>query len=261
MVYTAGMKTTRRLTINQLARLAGITRRTLHHYDQIGLLHPAEIGENGYRYYGDDALLRLQQILLYRQMGMGLEQIKNVLDAPGFDRVAALEGHRQGLLARAEQLMRLVDTVEKTILHLRGELEMSDQDLYAGFDEEKQKAYEQEARQRWGDAQVEQSSKRWNSYSRTEKNALMAENQAVTLGIADNMEKGYDSPEVQQWIDRWFKLINERFYTCSLEVFEALGHGYVEDPRFTETYEKIKPGMAAFMEKAMVFYCKVRKGV
>ena len=254
------MKAKKHLTVSQLARLAGITRRTLYHYDQIGLLHPDEIGKNGYRYYGDESLLRLQQILLYRQMGLGLEQIKTVLDTPEFDRIAALEGHRQGLLARAEQLMKLVDTVEKTILHLRGELEMSDQDLYAGFDEEQQKAYEQEARQRWGDEQVEQSSRRWKGYSRAEKNALMAENQAITLGIADNMEKGFDSPEVQHWIDRWFRQINERFYTCSLEVFEALGHGYVEDARFSETYEKIKPGMAAFMEKAMTHYCKVRKG-
>lgn len=246
-------------TIGQLARLAGVTRRALHYYDEVGLLGPEVVGENGYRYYGQAAVLRLQQILFYRELGLSLEQIKSALNSPDFDLVTALQGHRQALLARAERLLRLVETVEKTIQHLQGEIEMSQKDFYSGFDEEQQKEHEQEARRRWGHEQVDESSKRWGSYSREQKNAILAENNEITLGLAAAMEQGYASPQAQAWVDRWYKAINAHFYTCSLEVFEALGHGYVEDPAFAATYEAIRPGMAAFMEQAMTYYCRVQK--
>ncbi len=254
------MNTKSTYTINQLAKLAGVTRRTLHYYDEVGLLRPEAYGDNGYRYYGEQAALRLQQILFYRELGLSLEQVKAALNRPDFDLEAALQGHKRALLERAERLMRLVDTVEKTLLHLRGEIEMSQKDFYSGFDEAQQKAHEQEARRRWGSDQVDESSKRWASYSREQKNAILAENHEITLGIAANMEKGHASPEVQGWIDRWYRAINAHFYTCSLDVFEALGHGYVEDPAFTATYEAIRVGLAAFMEQAMTHYCQVQRG-
>ncbi len=253
------MSTETTYTVNQLARLAGVTRRALHYYDELGLLKPQTHGQNGYRLYGRSDVLRLQQILFYRELGLSLEQIGAALNQPGFDLVAALQSHRQALLERAERLMLLVETVERTILHLQGEVEMSAKDFYAGFDEAQQKRYEQEARQRWGSQQVEESSKRWGSYTREQKNAILAENHQITMGLASAMDLGYASPEAQGWVDRWFKAINTHFYPCSLEVFEALGHGYVADPAFTATYEAIRPGMAAFMEQAMTHYCRVKR--
>jgi DNA-binding transcriptional MerR regulator len=245
-----------RYTVKQLASLAGVTRRTLHHYDAIGLLSPAVTGENGYRYYDETSALQLQQILFYRQLGLSLEEIKDILQRPGFDLLQALQGHRQALLERAAQLDHLIHTVDQTLRHLRGEITMSPKDFYAGFDEQQQEHYEEEARQRWGEASVAESARRWKSCSREQKNAILAEGNQITQAIADAMEQGYDHPQVQYWIGRWYQSINTNFYDCSLEVFEALGHGYVSDARFTAFYEKVKPGLARFMEQAMVYYCE-----
>ena len=246
-----------RYKLKQLANLAGVTNRTLHYYDEIGLLHPASLGDNGYRYYDEEAVLRLQQILFFRELDFSLDQIKAIINRPDFDLLQALEGHKRALLERVEHTNRLIDTVDKTILHFQGKIEMNKKDFYKGFDEEKQKQYEQQARERWGDASVAESSKRWNSYTPEQKNDILAEGHEITMGVVANMEKGHDSPEVQYWIDRWYKSINANFYTCSLEVFEALGHGYTQEAEFTAFYEKIHPGLAAFMEKAMTHYCVV----
>jgi len=244
------------LTVSQLARLAGVTNRTLHYYDEIGLLHPTSYGDNGYRYYSEDALLRLQQILFYRELGFSLEQIKSILDRPDFDLLLALEGHKHALQERLERTHRLIDTVDKTILHIRGKINMDKKDFYSGFDEEKQKRYEQEVRQRWGDEAMAKT-KNWNAYTPEEKNDILAEGYEINMGIVANMDKGYASPEVQYWIGRWHQAINTHFYECSLEIFEALGHGYVQDSEFTAFYENIHPGLAAFMEQAMTHYCQV----
>lgn len=246
-----------RYTVKQLANLAGVTTRTLHYYDEIGLLRPASYGDNGYRYYGDEAVLHLQQILLYRELDFRLDEIKTIIDRPDFDLIHALESHRTGLQERVNRLTNLIETVDRTMKHIRGELEMSTQDFYAGFDEEKQKEYAQEAQRRWGD-EVTRSQKRWSAYSRDEKNSILAQMSEISTQIAADMDQGPQSPVVQNWIDRWYRHINQYFYECSLEVFEALGHGYNQDPEFQATYEKIRPGLAAFMEQAMTHYCAER---
>jgi DNA-binding transcriptional MerR regulator len=245
-------------TVKQLARLAGVTNRTLHYYDQIGLLQPTTVGSNGYRYYGEAALLRLQQILFYRELGFSLEQIKAILEEPGFDLLQALEGHKRALQGRIQRTERLIATVENTIQYLKGETLMSKQDFYSGFDEEKQKEYTRRARERWGDKAMART-KDWNAYTPAQKNDILAEGHEITLGVVANMDKAPDSPEVQFWIERWHQSINKNFYDCSLEIFEALGHGYVQDPEFNAFYENIQPGLAAFMEKAMTCYCQVKK--
>jgi DNA-binding transcriptional MerR regulator len=246
-------------TVQRLASLAGVTRRTLHYYDQIGLLRPASYGDNGYRYYGEEAVLRLQQILFYRELGFNLDQIKTILDRPDFDLLQALEGHRRALQDRIERTDLLIATVDKTILHIRGRIKMDSLEFYKGFDEEKLKQYHEQARQRYGDEAMART-KDWNAYTPEQKNAILGEGQEINLGIAAHMEKDPASPEVQYWIGRWHQMINKYFYECSLEVFAALGRGYVEDPEFTAFYEKIRPGMAAFMEKAMAHYVEVRSG-
>jgi DNA-binding transcriptional MerR regulator len=246
-------------TVKQLANLAGVSRRTLHYYDEVGLLRPATHKENGYRQYGEGEVLRLQQILFYRELGLNLGEIREILEHPDFDLLQALESHRSALLARVDRLQRLIETVDKTILHVRGEIEMDDLEFYKGFDEEKQKRYEQEARERYGDEAMAKT-KDWNAYTPAQKNAILAEGHEINMGIVANMDKGYDSPEVQYWIGRWHNAINTHFYECSLEVFEALGHGYNQDNEFTKFYENIHPGLAAFMEQAMTYYCRAKAG-
>ncbi len=191
-----------RYTVKQLADLAGVTNRTLHYYDEIGLLHPAMYGENGYRYYGEEAVFRLQQILFFRELDLSLEQIKAILDNPDFNLLNALQGHKRALQERVERMNRLIDTVDLTILHIRGEIELSPRDFYSGFDEEQQKRHAEEAERRWGDTAA-QSQRRWNSYSREEKNAFLAQMNEISASLAANMDKGAESPEVQYRIGRW----------------------------------------------------------
>jgi DNA-binding transcriptional MerR regulator len=123
----------KRYTVHELARLSGLSVRALHHYDEIGLLKPAFIGENRYRYYGRDELLRLQQILFHRELGLPLQQIAALLDEPGFDRIAALKQHRARLQAEAKRYRQLVTTIDRTIADLEGDSAMDSAGLYKGF--------------------------------------------------------------------------------------------------------------------------------
>jgi MerR family transcriptional regulator, thiopeptide resistance regulator len=245
-------------TVKQLADLAGVSNRTLHYYDQIGLLTPDAHGENGYRFYGEGAVLRLQQVLFYRELGMSLEEIKGILDRPGFDVLQALQAHKAALRGRAIRLSRLIDTVDRTIRHLRGEIEMSDKEYYEGFSEEQQKEYEAEARTQWGSEKVDESMQRWAGYTPEQKKAIMASGGVITQSICDHMAEGYDSPKVQELIAAWHKHIGF-FYECSLEIFAALGHTYNQDPRFAAFYRRFHADMPAFMEKAMTYYCEQQR--
>src|SRR5688572_25910301 len=124
-------------TVKQLSDLAGVSVRTLHYYDEIGLLKPSAVGENGYRYYTEDSLFRLQQILFFREMDLGLLQIKDIIEAQGFDLVTALQTHRSTLQEKIERLQTLIHTVDTTIMHLVGEVNMSKKKIFEGFNEEK----------------------------------------------------------------------------------------------------------------------------
>src|SRR6266481_8421618 len=137
-------------TVKQLSDLAAVSVRTLHYYDEIGLLKPSKVGANGYRYYDEDTLLRLQQILFYREIGLELLQIKDILNSPDFDLLAALRSHRAVLQAQISRQQHLITTIDSTIMHLAGEMNMSKKRLFEGFSEEKQKQYEREARLEYG---------------------------------------------------------------------------------------------------------------
>jgi MerR family transcriptional regulator, thiopeptide resistance regulator len=142
----------REMTVKQLARASGVSVRALHHYDAIGLLKPARVGANGYRYYGRDELLRLQQILIHRELGFSLEETARALAAQGFDKVAALKAHRGRLEDQRRRLGRLIRTIDDTLASLNGDTEMNAKAMYRGFDPEKQAAYEKELVDRHGPA-------------------------------------------------------------------------------------------------------------
>src|SRR6201994_414387 len=131
-------------TVKALARLSGVSVRTLHHYDEVGLLKPACVGANGYRYYGREELLRLQQILFHRELGFSLEEIGRALDADGFDKVAALKAHRAKLEAQTQRYRELMGTIDQTLASLEGDEKMDDKAMYRGFDPKQQDAYEKE---------------------------------------------------------------------------------------------------------------------
>lgn len=242
-------------TVRQLSKMAGVSIRTLHYYDEIGLLKPDAYGENGYRYYGEEALLRLQQILFFRELDFSLAEIQSILDRPDFDLLQALQVHRKTLRGRIERLERLVHTVDKTIHHLKGEAQMSNQEYYEGFSEEKQKEYEQYIRQRWGDESYESSARRWNALSAEEKKAYGERGDALNRALAARMEKDYQDPEVQTLIEQYRAHLCF-FYDVTLEIFEGLGHGYNQHPDFIAFYDAYKPGLSAFMEQAITYYCQ-----
>ncbi len=246
-------------TVKQLADLAGISRRTLHHYDAIGLLRPTTQGRNRYRYYDDQAVLRLQQILFYRELGLSLEEIKAILSQPDFDVLRALEAHRVELKKRAARLERLIETVDKTILHLNGGIPMSKKEIFEGFSEEQVQAYAEEARRRWDPALVDHSMKLWKSYSEEQKKAILAEGSANYQYIFDHMDRGFDSPEVQAGVTRWHQHMRY-FYEPSIEILSGLGYGYRDDPDFRATFEKFSPEFPEFLCQAIQFYCKGKGG-
>jgi DNA-binding transcriptional MerR regulator len=244
-----------RYTVRQLAQAAGVTSRTLHYYDEIGLLKPSRNPANGYRLYERPALFRLQQILFLRELGLSLEEIQAALDRPDFDLLRALEGHKQALQARQERLAALLHTVERTINHLKGNIEMDTQDLFAGFSEEQQKAYEEEAQRRWGESKVKESTRRWGSYSEEKKRQIMQEGRDLYLDLVAAMPSGPSSPQAQGGIARWHQHLRY-FYEPTQEILLGLGDLYNDDPEFNAFFNRIHPELAGFMREAIRVYCQ-----
>jgi MerR family transcriptional regulator, thiopeptide resistance regulator len=241
-------------TVKQLSDLAGISPRTLHYYDEIGLLKPASHGDNGYRYYGEEALPRLQQILFFKELDFSLEEIQTVLAQPGFDVVHALQVHRQALLERVERLNRLIQTIDKTTLHLKGQKTMKKKEYFEGFSEEKQKQYEEEIRQKYGEKAFDGVTD-WNSYTPEQKKRIINESGAIYDDLAAVMDKGYASPEVQQIIARWHQHLRY-FYEPSTERLLGLGQMYTEHPEFVAKFRAIHPDLPEFLNQAIQYYCK-----
>ena len=144
-------------TVKQLSKLAGVTPRTLHHYDDIGLLKPSRVGDNGYRYYGEEALLRLQQILFYRELDIRLDDIKKIIGRRDFDVLSALQSHKDALNKQVARLNLLINTVDNTINHLKGNNIMSEKAYFEGFSEEEQEKYALEAEQMYDPETVRES--------------------------------------------------------------------------------------------------------
>lgn len=241
-------------TVKQLADLAGVSIRTLHYYDQIGLLRPEAYGANGYRYYGESAILRLQQILFFKELDFSLEQIQAVIDQPDFDVLHALQSHRAALQRKSARLERLIQTIDTTILHLKGKTQMSKQQYFEGFSEEKQKQYEQEIRQRYG-GQAFEGVTDWNSYTAEQKADIQAQSEAIYRDLAANMHKGPESPEVQQIIARWHQHLRY-FYEPSVERLRGLAQLYTEHPDFVATFTRIHPDLPPFLRRAIEYYCR-----
>jgi MerR family transcriptional regulator, thiopeptide resistance regulator len=253
MVYHVAM-----FTVKQLSKLAGVTPRTLHHYDAIGLLKPTRVGENGYRYYGDKSLLRLQQILLYRELDLPLDDIKKIVGRRDFDVLGALQSHKDALQNQITRLNRLLVTVDNTIQHLKGDKPMSDKGLFEGFSEEQQEKYALEAEQLYDPETVRESNRKWKAYSAAKKEAVLAEGKAVYVDMIAAMPKGADSAEVQAIVERWRKHM-DYFWTPNLDQLLSLAEGYNNDPRFKANFDKMHPQLAGFMLEAVKVYVAKRK--
>jgi DNA-binding transcriptional MerR regulator len=244
-------------TVKQLSRLAGITPRTLHYYDEIGLLKPSRVGDNGYRYYGEEALVRLQQIMLYRELDMPLENIKAIMGRRDFELLSALEDHKSELHKRVVRIERLIATVELTISHLKGKNKMSQKQYFEGFSEEQQAEYEKEAMQMYDPETVKAANKKWKGYTDAEKQRIGEEGNAVYGDFLLAMPKGPASPEAQACVARWRRHI-EYFWVPNEAQLVGLAESYTDESRFKANFDKIHPDLAAFVLEAVKVYTNAK---
>jgi DNA-binding transcriptional MerR regulator len=234
--------------------MAGVSVRTLHHYDHIGLLEPPARTAAGYRLYGETELLRLQQILFFKELDLPLSEVRSILDDPEFDQVRALQAHRRMLEGRVERLAQLLQTVDKTIQKLTEDtMSMTDEELYEGFTKEQIERYKREAREMYDPALVEESQRRVGKMSKTQWEVVKLEGDEVTRGIAGLMDREPGDPEVQALIARHHAWI-ENFYPASADVYRGLGQLYTSHPEFRAFYDRYRPDLADFMAAAMARY-------
>lgn len=245
--------------VKEVAELVGVSVRTLHHYDQIGLLIPKSTTQAGYRLYTDKDLERLQQILFFKEIGFHLQEIKQILDSPGFDRKQALQAHKELLIEKRKRLEEIIRTVEKTISSIEGGKEMDKKEMFDGFDmsiiEEYKEKYAEEARQKYGKETVDECEQKTSGYTESDWARIMAKSDEIYQKLAASMDKGPADPRVQEAVAEWRQHITDHFYHCTLEIFRGLGDLYVDDERFTASIDKYKAGLAKFMREAMHIYC------
>lgn len=244
---------TTRWTVRELATLAGVSVRTLHHYHQIGLLLPARVGDNGYRFYGTAELVRLQQILFFRELEFPLDRIRDLLDRPDFDAIAAYRDHRRLLVSRREQLAQLIDTLDTELIPEGvDDMTINDSPMYGRFTETEMDALRAEARERWGGTDAWQHSEELTSgmglddFRRT--NAEMG---SIMRDIIAVMPAGTSAPDVQAHVATYRAWLGQ-FAPVTDEVFRYWANMYVEDDRFAETFRQYHPDLPAFLRDAML---------
>ena len=245
-------------TVKKLAELAGVSVRTLHYYDQVGLLKPEFRSANTYRHYGQGAIIKLQQIMFFRELDFSVEQIKEIMSRPDFNVLQAMEDHRALLKKRQERLKDLLATVDRTVKKLKGEREMSIKEYYQGFSDEQIEKYRREVRERWGEKALKESEDRVMKMDKKEWAALQKEGGTIFQAIADNMAKGYDSPEVQAQVKKWHAWL-EHFHHYSDEALLGLGQAYSQHPDFAAFYRRINKDLPVFFTKAIEYYCREKK--
>ncbi|ANS74220.1 MerR family transcriptional regulator [Paenibacillus yonginensis] len=250
-------------TIRQMAKLAGISTRTLRYYDEIGLLKPAGITAAGYRLYGQAEVDRLQQLLFYRELGVGLENIREILDSPSFDAVQALKQHREQLLKQRQRLDQLIANVEKTLANQEGRMEMTDRDKFEGFKQkmidDNEQNYGKEIREKYGDEAVEASNAKLQQMSEQEWNELKTLEHELASRLALAFQTGNPEGELAQQAAELHKRWLMYYWTAySKEAHAGLADMYVADERFTAYYDKEQPGTAAFLREAIHIFTGVQ---
>ena len=241
--------------IGKVARMSGITSRTLRHYDDIGLLTPAQTGEDGRRRYGRPELLRLQHILVLRELGTSLDRIARIVntDDPSTT-IAMLRDHLAGLTAERERYARLAATVARTIDSMERGKPMTASHVFDGFAHQR---YEPEARDRWGDAAVDRSNARWESLGdEGKKRHLRIDREIVeALGAAVRVNFAADSAQVQDIVARHHAWLSE-IWTPDANAYRSLTQMYVDDERFRAHYDEVAPGAAELLRDAAALYAE-----
>ncbi|MCP1101494.1 DNA-binding transcriptional MerR regulator [Aequitasia blattaphilus] len=241
--------------VTEVARLTGVSVRTLHHYDRIGLLLPDKLSEKGYRLYSEENIDRLMQILFFKELDFSLKSIKEILDQPNYDRKEALLLQKKLLKAKQKQIHQMVQVLEKAVKEMEGEITMSTEEKFSGFHFDKN-PYEKEAREKYGNKAVEESQKRLDGLDASEKEKLTEDMNEVFKKLSSLRHLSPDTPEAQAAIAEWYSLLNNNFSTYSKEAFKGLGELYVMDERFTKNIDEFGDGLATFMKEAMAVFAE-----
>lgn len=235
--------------------MARVSVRTLHYYDQLGLLKPAQRSEKGYRIYTREQLLKLQQILFYREMDIPLKEIGQIINNPDFDTLKALKFHKEQIAKQTNRLQQLLLTIDRTIENLKSKEKMiSDKELYGGFNQDEIKQTKDEVVQRWGQERLDETEKRIREKGKKGWKKHKEEDEEINRLLASMVGFNPADIRVQRVILRHFRQMN-LYYEVSRERYEALGRMYVEDERFKQYYEKYVQGLAEFMQKAIEVFC------
>jgi DNA-binding transcriptional MerR regulator len=243
------------LTVSRLAKVAGVSVRTLHHYDEIGLLRPSNRNTSGYRFYSQADLERLQQILVFKEMGFPLEEVHRLLTEPGFDREAALRMQRQLLREKAARVQQLLDAVDRALGALQRGINMTKEEMFVVFGDDDPSRHEAEAEQRWGHTEAyKESKRRTTSYGKQDWTAMKAEAGEIYQRLVAAVDQGFpaDSAEARAAAEAHRLHIERWFYPCPRSMHRSLGEMYIADPRFTEFFEKLRPGLAEYARDAFV---------
>jgi len=248
------------LTCQQLAKLAGVSVRTLHHYDRVGLLKPAVRTEARYRHYGQAELLRLQQILFYKELDFSLEDIRSLLEDPDFDLLTALQSQRTALHARQARLGVLLETIDKTISQLKGERDMlTNEELYAGFPDDEAEAYRREVVAKYGAQTIEASEQHLRQLGKPGLDQLIAEQKDINRTLAAMTHLAPTDVVVQQQVARHYANVVS-FWGPSvaeadrLTTYRGLAQLYLDDPRYTRQAGPEQPTYAALLSEAMRYF-------
>jgi DNA-binding transcriptional MerR regulator len=258
MVMPAG-KTTMACTVKKLAAMSGVSVRTLHFYDEVGLLKPAYHGANGYRYYEEPQLLKLQQILFYRELGFDLRRIRAILGRSDFDKVAALESHRKVLEQNVSRTRKLIATIDRTIEHLKGTTKMKSEEMFAGFDPKEQARHEKYLVERYGEGMREgiaESKRRVKGWTKADWERSGGAFNQICKDLVASMERKLDAtaPEVQAIIRRHFEWLKQ-FWTPNRESYS--GHScLIIDSELRKAYEAHHSQLPEFIASAIKIFAE-----
>ncbi len=243
------------LTVGTVARLAGVTVRTLHHYDQIGLLRPTGRSDAGYRRYSDADIERLQRILFYRELEFGLDQIRDAMADGGVDTLDHLRRQHALLQDRIERLRRLSEAVATAMEAHQMGIDLTPEErleVFGSFDPD---AYTDEVKERWGERDAyRESARRTSRYTKEDWARIKAQGEAVNRRFVAAMSAGLpaDGPEAMDAAEAHRQGIDDAYYPCSYEMHQGLAEMYLADPRFTANYETLAPGLAQYVHDAIL---------
>ena len=245
-----------KLHVREFVKLTGVSVRTLHFYDEIGLLKPSSVDEqNGYRFYDECSLTRMQEILFYRELDFPLKEIRMILFSPDYDKQNALEEQKQLLTLKKERLERLISALDGA---MKGEFVNMNVFDNSEF-EAKREEYAKEAKEKWGDtAAYKESAEKTADYSADRWEQINSVMNDKIAEFADCKRKGFapDSKQAQALAKNWQDFITENYYTCTKEILASLGEMYVADQRFLKNIDRHGNGTARFMSDAIKAYCK-----